>query len=69
MYLKLVTGVFILNHDVHAFLTKMAVLILANSTVPDEMQHHAAFHLVIYCLPQCHSRGFQYTKGKQVKIH
>ena len=69
MYLKLVTGIFILNHDVHAFLTKMAVLILANSTVPDEMQHHTAFHLVLYCLPQCHFRGFRYTKGKQVKIH
>ena len=37
-------------------------LILANSADPDEMQHHAAFHLGLQCLPQCPVRGFQYTK-------
>ena len=44
------------NYDV--VLSLKVVLILANSADPDEMQHYAAFHLGLYCLP----RGFQYTK-------
>ena len=28
------------------------VLILAKSAYPDEMQHHAAFHLALHCLPK-----------------
>ena len=39
------------------------VLMLANSANPDEMQHHAAFHLGLHCLPVLPFRGFQFTKG------
>ena len=39
------------------------VLILADSADPDEMQHYAAFHLGLPCLPKYPFRGFQYTKG------
>ena len=38
-----------LNYDV--FLSLKVVLILANSKDPDEMQHTAAFHLGLHCLP------------------
>ena len=34
-----------------------------NSVDPDEMQHYAAFHLDLHCLPKYPFRGFQYTKG------
>ena len=40
------------------------VLILANSADPDEMQHTAAFHLDLHCLPKYSFRAFQYKKGK-----
>ena len=36
---------------------------LANSADPDEMQHYAAFHLGLRCLPKYPLWGFQYTKG------
>ena len=36
---------------------------LANSADPDEMQHYAAFHLGLHCLPKYLSKGFTYTKG------
>ena len=39
----------VLNYDV--FLSLKVVLILANSADPDEMQHYAAFHLGLHCLP------------------
>ena len=38
-------------------------LILANSADPDEIQHDAAFHLGLHCLPTYPFRGFLYTKG------
>ena len=41
------------------------VLILANSADPDEMQHYAAFHRGLHCLPKHLLRGFQYTKGSE----
>ena len=43
----------------------MVILILANSADPDKMQHYAAFHLGLHCLPKYMYpfRGFQYTKG------
>ena len=50
-----------LNYDI--FLSRKVVLILANSAGPDEMQHYAAFHLGLHCLPKYPFRGFQYTKG------
>ena len=28
---------------------------IKNSAGPDEMQHYAAFHLGLYCLPECSS--------------
>ena len=37
----------VLNYDV--FLSLKAVFILANSADPDEMQHHATFHLGLRC--------------------
>ena len=52
---------FSLNYDV--FLSPYVDQILANSADPDEMQHYAAFHLVLHCLPEYPFRGFQYTKG------
>ena len=45
------------------FLSLKVVLILAKSADPDEMQHNAAFHLGLHCLPNYPFRGFQYTKG------
>ena len=48
-----------LNYDV--FLYLKIVLMLANSVDPDEMQHYAAFHLGLHCLPTYPFRGFQYT--------
>ena len=50
-----------LNYQVS--LSLKVVLILANSADPDEMQHYAAFHLGLHCLPKYPFRGFQYTKG------
>ena len=41
----------------------MVISILANSAEPDEMQHYAAFHLGLHCLPKYPFRGFQYTKS------
>ena len=34
------------------FLSLKIVLILANNADPDEMQHYAAFHLGLHCLPK-----------------
>ena len=48
------------------FLALKIVLILANSADPDEMQHHAAFHL--HCLRKYLFKGFQYIKGLCVKF-
>ena len=42
------TGNFLM-YDV--FWTLDVVLIIANSVDPDEMQHYAAFHLGLHCLP------------------
>ena len=33
------------------FLQLVAVLIIANSADPDEIQYYAAFHLGLHCLP------------------
>ena len=38
------------------------VVVLANSVDADEMQHYAAFHLGLHCLPEYTFRGFQYAK-------
>ena len=41
-----------------------------NSVVPDEMQHHAAFHLGLHCLQKYLFRGFPKYKGlKNLMIH
>ena len=40
----------------------MVVLILANSADPDEMQHYAAFHLGLHCLPKYPFMGFPVYK-------
>ena len=47
----------------NVFLSLKVVLILINSADPDEMQHHAAFHLGPHCLSKYPFRGFQHTKG------
>ena len=51
------------NYDV--CLSMKIVFILANSADPDEIQHYAAFHLDLHCLPKYmySFRDFQYTKG------
>ena len=41
------------------FFHRRFVLILANSEDPDEMQHCAAFHLCLHCLPKYPFRGLQ----------
>ena len=43
-------------------------LILANSADPDEMQHNAAFHLGLLCLPTYPFRAFEYKKGISLVI-
>ena len=50
-----------LNH--YVLLSLKVALILANNEDPNEMQHYAAFHLVLQCLPEYPFRGFQYTEG------
>ena len=47
-----------INYDV--FLSLLIVLIVANSTDPIEMQHDAAFHLGLHCLPKYPLLGFRY---------
>ena len=49
--------------QVDVFLPLKVVLILANSADPDEIQHYAAFHLGLHCLPIYPFRGLPYTKG------
>ena len=39
------------------------VLITANNADTIEMQHDAAFHLGLHCLPKYPLMGFQFTKG------
>ena len=36
---------------------------LVNSSDPDEMPYHAAFHLNLHCLPKHPLTGIQATKG------
>ena len=51
--------------DRAVFLSLKIVLILANSADPDEMQHNAAFHLGLHCLPKyLFSSSSEYTKGQ-----
>ena len=38
-------------------------LILVKCADHDEMQHYAAFHLDLHCLPKYLFRGFQYANG------
>ena len=40
----------LLNYDI--FMPQKIVLILANCADSDEMQHDAAFHLGLHCLPK-----------------
>ena len=47
----------------HVFQSLKVVLIIENSEDPNEMQHNAAFHLDLHCLPKYLFRGFQYIKG------
>ena len=44
------------------FLSLKIVIIIANIVDPDEMQHHAAFHLGLHCLPKYPFRDFLNTK-------
>ena len=43
--------------ELWSFLSLKIVLILANSADPNEMQHYAAFHLGLHCLPKYKFRG------------
>ena len=49
--------------QLNVFLSLKVDLILTNSEDPGEMQHYAAFHLGLHCLPKYPFRGFQYTNG------
>ena len=49
--------------EIMMYFCPLKVLFLASSEDPDEMQHDAAFHLVLHCLPKYSFRGFQNTKG------
>ena len=46
-----IKGSFFLNYD-DVFLSLKVIVIVANSVNPDEMQHYAAFHLGLHCLPK-----------------
>ena len=53
------------------FLSLQVVLILANSSDPEErqhneMQHDVAFYLGLQYLPEKQFSGFQYSKGQLV---
>ena len=45
------------------FLSLKISLVFANGVDLDEMQHYAAFHLCLPCLPKDPLRDFKYTKG------
>ena len=45
------------------FFSLKIYLPLANSADPNEMPHHAAFHLVHHFLLKYPFRGFRYSKG------
>ena len=45
------------------FLPLKVVLIITNSADPYEMQHYAAFHLVLHCLSKYPFKGFPVYKG------
>ena len=49
------------NYD--GLLSLKDVLILASSADLDEMQHTAAFHQGLHCLPKYAFGGFLYIKG------
>ena len=48
------------------FLSRKVVFIITNSVDPDEMQHYAAFHQCLHCLPKYLFSGLQYTKGYEL---
>ena len=48
--------------NVCVFRSLKVVIILANRVDPDEIQHYAAFHLGLHCLPKKTLRGCQYRK-------
>ena len=52
-----------LNYNVVMLL--YVVLIIVNSVCPDDMQHHAAYHQGLHCLPKYSSRRFKYVGIKQ----
>ena len=56
-----------LNYDL--FPSLKVVLILANSTDPDEMQQFAAFHLGLHCLDQSTRLGVSSKRTVQQYIH
>ena len=45
------------------FLSLKIGFVLVNSADPYLMQHYAAFHLGLHCLPKYPFRGFRSTKG------
>ena len=51
------------NLNFNIYLSLKVFFIFANSADPDEMQHHAAFHLSLHCLPEYPFKGYQYTRG------
>ena len=55
-----------LNYDI--FLSLKIVLILANSVDTDEMQHYAAFHLGLHCLPKYQLGVSSIQRDKVLKL-
>ena len=59
------------------FISLKCVLILANSVDPDEMPHHAAFHLGLHCFlkyaftcsTHCNKLGNNYTVEGHTYVH
>ena len=51
--------------EIFSFLSLNMDFVIANSTDPDEMTHHVAFHLGLPCSMKYPIRGFWYTKGIQ----
>ena len=43
-------------------LSLKVIVTLTNIADPGEMQHYAAFHLGLHCLPKYPFRGFRYTQ-------
>ena len=66
MYIPRVSGYYLKKKKkniVHVIFCLKIFFTFTNSVNPDEMQHNAAFQLVLHSLQKYPLRGFSYTKG------